>query len=111
MLVIIIIIIIMRDSVAAVAHRLCNSITPWDNVQALVASHLIVLDKCPGVRPIGIGETLCRVSGKAVGMATRSDIEVICGSDQLCACLKTGIEGAVHAMSDLYDANIDSFDG
>ena len=39
----------LRDSVAAVACRLCNSITPWDDVQALVASCLIALDKCPGV--------------------------------------------------------------
>ena len=44
-------------------------------------------------------------------MATRSDIKVVCGSDQLCACLKAGIEGAVHATSDLYDANMDSLDG
>ena len=101
----------LRDSVAAVARRLCNSITPWDDVRALVASRLIALDKFPGVRPIGIGETLRRVIGKAVCMATRSDIEVVCGSDQLYAGLKAGIEGAVHAMSDLYDANIDSIDG
>ena len=44
-------------------------------------------------------------------MATRSDIEVVCGSHQLCAGLKAGIEGAVYAMSDLYNANIDSIDG
>ena len=71
----------LRDSVAAVARRLCNSITPWDDVRALVASCLIALDKYPGVRPIGIGEILCRVIGKAVCMATRLDIEVVCGSD------------------------------
>ena len=76
---------------------------------ALVASCLIVLVKCPGVRPIGIGDILHvhRIIGKAVCMATRSDIEVVCGSDQLCAGLKLGIEGAVLAMSHLYDANID----
>ena len=63
------------------------------------------------MRPIGIGNTLHQVIGKAVCMATRSDIEVVCGSDQLCAGLKAGIEGAVHVMSHLYDANIDSIDG
>ena len=39
----------LRDSVAAVAHRLSNSIASWDDVQALFAGHLITLDKCPGV--------------------------------------------------------------
>ena len=43
-------------------------------------------------------------------MATRSDIEVVCGSDQLCVGLKAEIEDGVHAMSDLYDT-IDSIGG
>ena len=44
-------------------------------------------------------------------MTIRLDIEVVCGSDQLCTGLKAGIEDAVDTMSDLYDANIDSIDG
>ena len=44
-------------------------------------------------------------------MYTRSDIEVLCGSNQLCAGLKTGVEGLfVLYMSDLFHANIDSVD-
>lgn len=74
----------------------------------MVACRLIALDKCPEIWPIRIGETLHRIIGK---VATRSDIEVVCGVDQLCAGLKMGIEGAVHAMSDLFDANFDSVDG
>ena len=33
------------------------------------------------------------------------------GVDQLCAGLKMGIEEAVHAISDLFDSNIDLVDG
>ena len=101
----------LRDSVAAVAHRLYNIIMSWDDVRALLSSQLIALDKCPGIRPIGIGETLRPVIGKAVCMATRYDIEDVCDVDQLCTGLKMGIEGAVHAVSDLFDASIDSVDG
>ena len=33
-------------------------------IRALMANHLITLDKSPGVRPIGVGKTLCWVIGK-----------------------------------------------
>jgi len=68
----------------------------------LVANYLIALDKCPGVCPIGVGETLWRVIGKAVCYATRVDVELACGSDQLCGSVKSGIEGAIHAMTSLF---------
>ena len=71
-------------------------------INALVANHLIVLDKCPGVHPIGIRETLRRVIGKAVCYATRVDVELACGSNQLCGSVKSGIECAIHAMTSLF---------
>lgn len=36
---------------------------------------------------------LHQVIGKAVCLATRSDIEVVCGTYQLCAGIKAGFEG------------------
>jgi len=101
----------LRDSVAVLCHRLCNSIVPWDDVRALMASHLIALNKFPGVRLIGIGETLCRVIGKTVCLATRLDAALVCGSDQLCAGLQAEIEGAIHAMNGLFAAHQDDVNG
>ena len=46
----------LRDSLAAVAYWLCNTITSCDDVHALFASFLIALDKCLGIRPIRIGK-------------------------------------------------------
>ena len=86
---------------------------PWDSIRTLVVSHLIALDKCLGVRAIGIGETLCRVIGKAVCMATRLDATctLVCGSDQLCAGLQVGIEEAIHGMNKLFYTHQDQDSG
>ena len=101
----------LRDAVATLARWLLNTITPWDSIRALVANRLIALDKCPGARPIGIGETLRRIIGKVVCLTTRVDAELACGTDQLCDGVKGGIKGAVHAMNDLFALHSNSATG
>ena len=71
-------------------------------LDAFVACRLIALDKCPGVRPIGIGETLRRIVGKAVSITLRADIQEAVGPIQLCASFEGGCEAAVHAMHQLF---------
>ena len=60
-----------------------------------MASRLIALDKNPGVRPIGIGDTARRIIAKAI---CRQDIQGAAGSLQLCAGQISGIEAVVHAV-------------
>ena len=77
---------------------------PWEDIRALGACtcRLVALDKCPGVRPIGVGETLRRIAGKTVCLLTRYDLEDVCKISQLCGGVRAGIEGAIHAISDLF---------
>lgn len=82
------------DVIALVTRRLCTSFVDPTSVSALVASRLITLDKNPGVRPIGVGETLRRIICKSVLLTTRNDIQDA-GQD-------SGCEAAFHSIHQLY---------
>ena len=98
----------LRDSVAHLARTMANSPVPWEYIRALMANRLIALDKCPGVRPIGIGESLRRVLGKAVMLVAGADVQIACGADQLCAGLEAGIEAAIHSLNSIFDEQKDA---
>ena len=69
------------------------------SIEALVACWLIP----PGVTPIGVGEVLRRVIGKAILTVLMSDMLNFTGYQQLCTGLKSGCEVAVHAVVDLFE--------
>ena len=48
------------------------------------------------------------VLGKVVALATRADVEEVCGTDQLCSGLRAGMEGAIHTVEELFDINCDA---
>ena len=62
-----------------------------------MANRLIALDKCPGVRPVGIGEIWRRIFAKCVIVFAGGEAKEECGDEQLCAGLEAGIEGGIHA--------------
>ena len=67
-----------------------------------MASRLIPLDKKPGLRPIGVGEVLWRIAGKAAMMLFKNDITHVVGALQLSAGQDTGVEAVVHAMHGIF---------
>ena len=91
------------DAVAAVTRRLCTEYVDPDAIESLTACRLIALNKNPGVRPIGVAETLRRIMGKAILATISDDIQKAAGSVQLCAGQIAGIEAAIHAMSLAYE--------
>ena len=93
----------LRDAVAKLARLLANGIVEWENICAPIASCLIALDKCPGVHLIGVGEALRQILCKVMGLATRANLEDVCSVAQLCSGLCAGMEGAIHAVRELFD--------
>ena len=73
------------------------------SIEGLVACRIIPLHKSPGIRPIGVGEVLRRIIGKAILTVLKSDILNVTGYQQLCAGLELGCEVAVHAVVDLFE--------
>eukprot|EP00957_Ditylum_brightwellii_P181560 13829941-Ditylum_brightwellii.AAC.1 len=62
------------------ADWLANRSPPWAAYRALMACRLVALDKCPGTRPVGIGEIIRRMVAKMVIRATGDEAKVACGN-------------------------------
>ena len=93
----------LRVSIANFAWRLCTVNIDSNALEAYTACRLIPLDKSPGVRPIGIGEVLRRIIGKAVISLVKRDIIDGAGDLQMCAGQSSGCEAAVHAISEIFE--------
>ena len=90
-------------SLAATARRLCVDLVDPKSISALTACRLIALNKNPGVRPIGIGETARRIIAKAVLSIVGGDMQDVAGTAQLCAGQIAGIEVGVHSVRKLFE--------
>ena len=85
-------------ALAAVARKLCKQPVAPSGLSALVACRLIPLDKCPGIRPIGVGEVSRRIIAKAVMSVVKEDVTHAAGALQVCAGQEGGVEAAIHAI-------------
>ncbi|KAL7477563.1 hypothetical protein ACHAW6_003395, partial [Cyclotella cf. meneghiniana] len=89
----------LQDELTAWATWLANTSPPWASYRAMRQGRLVVLDKQPGIRPLGIGETWMRAVSKLVLAQCGTDGKEACGNSQLCAGLEAGIEGAIRAAT------------
>ena len=86
------------------AKRLCKEQVDPECISSLLNCRLIALAKEPpsieeevGVRPIGVGEILRRIIGKAVMGVLKEEIKEAVGPLQTCSGHKSGCEAAIHA--------------
>ena len=81
---------------------ICNELNPIA-IRGFLTCRLIALDKCPGVRPIGIGETIRRLFVKSALWYTRDDAAELCNHQQLSGGAPNAIEAGIHLMHQMWD--------
>jgi hypothetical protein len=98
--------LISSDLCAALArvtqHLATETVCP-EALEGLLANRLIPLNKCPGIRPIGVGECHRRIIAKTIIRHLRSDKQKATGPIQVCAGFESGCEAAIHAMTKIFE--------
>ena len=93
----------LRKTFAQLIKKLCvEELESPSSLESFVACRLIPLDRKPGLRPVGVGEVLQRIAGKAVMMLFKNDITYAAGALQLSAGQDAEVEAVVHAMPDSF---------
>ena len=91
------------EAIAKLAICINTSFVDPDGLTSFVVCRLIALDKCPGVRPIGVGEVLRRIVCMATLNLVWEDVQDAVGSLQLCVGHDSGCEAAVHALRTIFE--------
>ena len=95
----------LAEVIAGLTRRLCTEFVDPKSITAYSSSRLIPLDKNPGVRPVGIGEVVRRIAGKAALRVITPDLKRVAGRDQLCVGQRAGIESAIHDLRTSFDSS------
>ena len=98
---------VLKQHIAALARKLATENINPEHLESYVACRLVPLDKNPGLRPIGIGETLRRIIGKVVSWVFKDDVMNTVGPLQVAAGMKSGSESAIHAIKEMFDEGDD----
>ena len=93
----------LRMIVGDFVEWLGNGRPPWAAYRVLMSGRLIALDKQPGIRPVGVGETWRRMMAKCLLKVAGPEAKAACGMTKLAGGLEAGIEGAIHAMRVLWE--------
>ena len=93
----------LREQIALFAKKIATTIVDPSALEPYLVCRLIPLNRNPGVRPIGIGEVLRRIVGKAIGWVLKPDIQAAAGPLQASTGLKGGAEAAIHSMRTIFE--------
>ena len=94
----------LAENIAVMARKLATQSIDPVIIEPYVASRLIPLAKGESdVRPIGVGETLRRITAKCILNVIKPEILSATAPLQTCAGLPGGAEASIHAMRELFN--------
>ena len=93
----------LREEIATLTRNLLTKNYHPLFLETYIVSRLLPIDKNPGVRPIGVGETLRRIIGKTITKVLDQEIKDSAGPLQTCAGQNAGAEAAIHAMRSVFE--------
>ena len=96
---------LLCESLAALGRRICTKFVDPKSLESYIACRAIALNKNDGkggIRPIGIGEIIRRVLGKAIAQIFGANICHAAGSQQTCAGQEGGVDEAIHAAREIF---------
>jgi hypothetical protein len=77
---------------------LSNDSPPFAAYRAVNSARMLAADKKPGVRPLACGEIWMRLWADCLNTETKVGATTACGNVNLCAGLRAGIVGNLHAV-------------
>ena len=95
----------LHTSIETFVDWLVNGSPTWAAYCAFMSGRLVVIDKQPGVHPVGVGETWRRLFAKILLKVTGPEPTMACQDNQICAGLRAGIGGAIHGVQALLNEN------
>ena len=78
----------LHEAMAMVVRHICQQFVDPTGLDAFTACRQVALDKCPGIRPVGMGEVVRRIIAKAVLAAAGPQVH--CFKVQMCRLPEKG---------------------
>jgi len=88
----------LREEMAHWVVWLSNDSPPFAAYRAVNSARMLAADKKPGVHPLACGEIWMRLWADCLNTETKVGATTACGNVNLCAGLRAGIEGNLHAV-------------
>ena len=93
----------LREEIAILGKNISTKSFDSELLECYSACKLLALDKNPWIRPIGVGEVIKRIIGKALVVGLKRDLKDYSSPLQVSSGYEAGSEAAIHSMKAIFE--------